>query len=169
MTVLTDSTGQDLPPAESPSDQLLRAYGDALFLSMRSPRHATVPVADLRRALEPPLILGQYRIFRFDGVPRGMFTWALLSPKAEAAYVRGAAFEASDWRSGQRLWLIDLIAPYRGLTASMVRWIMERGNFTEREFLFRRVTDGNRTRKIVHIDFHRPEGKAKILGDEDFD
>lgn len=168
MTVLTDSKGLALPPEETPSDAALSALGDAFFLAGRSPRHAGMPVHALRAALEAPILLGQYKVFRFDDVPRGVITWARMSPEAEGRYVRGEPFQTGDWQSGDRLWLIDLIAPYKGLTASMVRWVMIRGNFTSREFLFRRVVGNRQTRKIVHIDFDRPEGKAKLLTPESF-
>lgn len=168
MTELTDSSGKALPPEETPSPGALQAMGDALFLAARSPRHAAMSVAMLRAAFEAPILLGQYKVFRFDDVPRGMFTWARMSPEAERRYVRGEPFQPGDWQSGDRLWLIDLIAPYKGLTAGMVRWVMIRGNFTEREFMFRRVVGERQTRKVVHIDFDRPAGKAKILAPESF-
>ncbi len=38
--------------------------------------------------------------------------------ETERKYVSGALLNPEDWRSGGRLWLIDIIAPYRGLTAS---------------------------------------------------
>ncbi|MEM9476599.1 MAG: toxin-activating lysine-acyltransferase [Pseudomonadota bacterium] len=168
MTGLTDSTGKALPPEESPSEKALHAMGDALFLATRSPRHREMSVGMLRAALEPPILLEQYKVFRFDDVPRGMITWARLSPEAERRYVQGEPFQPDDWASGDRLWLIDLIAPYAGLTPGIVRWVMVRGNFTDREFLFRRVVGDRQTRKIVHIDFDRPAGKAKILAPESF-
>lgn len=166
--MLRDSKGRELPRSETPDDATLRAYGDAIFLAMRSPRHAPTTVAALRAALEPPLVLGQYRIFRFDGVPRAVITWGWFSPEVEKRYVAGEALNPEDWRSGDRLWLVDMIAPYRGLATSLGRWIMTPGNFAEREFLFRRVRDGNRTRKILHVRLDRPHDKAEILSDLDF-
>jgi len=168
MTGLRDSAGRMLPASETPDDTTLRAYGDAVFLAMRSPRHAGTTVAALRAAFEPPLVLGQYRIFRFDGIPRAMITWGWFSPAVEKTYVGGGVLDPEDWRSGDRLWLVDMIAPYRGLTASLGRWIMVPGNFAEREFWFRRVRDGNRTRKILHVRLDRPTGKARILTEADF-
>jgi cytolysin-activating lysine-acyltransferase len=168
VTVLTDTTGRTLPVSESPSQDTLRLYGDTLFLAMRSPRHAHLPLSQLRGAFEPPLILGQIRVFRFDEVPRGLFTWAWFSPDAERRYVTGQALTPEDWRSGEHLWLIDLIAPYRGLTSSMVRWVMTPGNFADREFHFRRVTQGNRTRRIVRIRLDRPDDKADVMTEDAF-
>ncbi len=168
MTGLLDSAGRELPPSEAPDDKTLRAYGDAVFLAMRSQRHAVTTVAALRASFEPPLVLGQYRVFRFDGVPRAMITWGWFSREVEKTYVGGGLLRSEDWRSGDHLWLVDLVAPYRGLTSSLVRWIMTPGNFAEREYWFRRVRDGNRTRKIVHVRVDRTTDKARILTEADF-
>lgn len=164
---LTDAKGAVLPAAEAPSEALLRAYGDMAFLAFRSPRHRAMAVADLRRYLEPPLTLGQFRLFRFDGVPRGMYTWAWLTDDAERRLIGGEGLSPEDWGAGDRLWIVDLIAPYRGLTASMVRWLMVPGHFTERSFLYRRVDGANRTRRIVHIDFCRAR-LAKVMDEARF-
>lgn len=168
VNVRTDTAGRTLPVSETPSPDTLRLYGDVFFVALRSPRHAGHSLAALRPAFEPPLILGQVRVFRFDDVPRGFFTWAWLSPEAERKLVTGGQLSPEDWRSGDRLWIVDLVAPYRGLTKGIVRWIMEPGNFAEREFHFRRVSEGNRTRRIVRIDFSRPDDKATILTEADF-
>ncbi|GGH31558.1 cytolysin-activating lysine-acyltransferase [Cribrihabitans marinus] len=153
---------------EFPSGAKLRVYGDTLFLAWRSAHHQQMTIANLRSALEPPIDLGQFRIFRFDDVPRGMFTWGFLGPEAEARLVSGQTLRPEDWKSGTRMWIVDLIAPYPGMTAAMVRWIMKPGNLTDRDFLFRRVVAGNRTRRIVHIDFSRPQDKARIRPESDF-
>lgn len=167
MTAAVDSAGRPLPEIERPSEDRLRVYGDLMFLAFRSPRHAGMTTGLLRTYFEPPILLGQFRIFRFDGVPRGMFTWGHLDEAAERKLVSGAPLAPEDWNSGQRLWLIDLIAPYRGLAGGMVRWIMEPGNFTDRDFHFRRLNDRNETRRIVHIDFHR-DRLSRVMSDRDF-
>ncbi|QYX57009.1 toxin-activating lysine-acyltransferase [Roseovarius sp. SCSIO 43702] len=153
MIAARDSAGQPLPPSEMPSEEQLRIYGDLAFLAFRSGRHAKMGVATLRRFFEPPVLAGQFRIFRFDGVPRAAMTWAWLDEKAERKFLSGELLDPTDWQSGHRLWIIDLIAPYRGLTSQIVRWIMVRGNFAEREFRFQRMGTGNDVRRIVHIDF----------------
>ncbi len=153
---------------EFPSAEKLRVYGDVMFLCLRSEHHAQMSVANLRAAMEPAIETGQFRIFRFDGIPRGMFTWAFLDPEAETRLVSGQALLPGDWNSGGRLWLIDLIAPYPGMTAAMARWVMTRGNLTDGEFLFRRVKNGRETRRIVHVDFRWTDSKARMLTNADF-
>jgi len=156
-------TGPEFPDAEK-----LRVYGDVMFLTLRSAHHAAMRVDNLRAAMEPPVELGQYHIFRFDDIPRGLITWARLGADAEARFVRGEPLRAEDWRSGPNLWVIDLIAPYKGLSAGIGRWMMREGNLGARSFYFRRVTAGNTTRRIVHVDFDRDGGKARMLREEDF-
>lgn len=167
MKDLVDSSGQMLPQVEAPPPDRLRVYGDLLFLAFRSDRHARMTNATLRAWLEPPVELGQFRVFRFDDVPRGMYTWGWLSPEAERKLIRGDVLAPEDWRSGDALWIVDMIAPYRGMTRSMVRFIMTPGNFTDRKFCFRRVRHENETQRIVSIDFRRRQ-LAQILRDEDF-
>jgi len=167
MSGLVDSAGNPLPPEEAPSDKALRVYGDMAFLAFRSPRHAQMSVRVLHSYLEPPVLSGQFRVFRFDDVPRAMYTWAWLGPEAERKLIEGEPLARTDWQSGGHLWIIDLIAPYRGLTASIVRWIMQRGNFAERDFYFRRVEGDNRTRRIVHIDFDAAR-LSRVYGGAEF-
>ena len=168
MQELTDEKGLLLPPRETPSPEMLRAFGDYLFLAERSPRHRGMDIGTFSGSIVPPIMADQYKLFRFDGVPRGIFTWGLLSPDAERRYVSGEPLRPEDWRSGDHLWIVDMIAPYRGLTASIVRWIMVPGNLTKSDFRFRRIRDGKLTRRIVHIDFNRPGALSKIETDADF-
>lgn len=166
MTTLIDSTGKTLPAIESPSAEKLRVYGDFLFLAFRSDWHRQMRVANLRSAFEAPIELDQYRLFRFDDVPRAVITWAWLNADAERRYVMGELLEPEDWRSGDRLWLLDIIAPYRGLTASISRWIMEPGHLASAQFRFRRVTSDHATRRIVEVDLDNPKSKARIRSEE---
>jgi len=162
-----DRTGQTLPPGEMPSPEKLRVYGDMAFLAFRSSRHAHMPVGVLRTYLEPAVELGQYRLFRFDEVPRGMFTWGYLNAEAEEKLITGEPLAPEDWQSGDRMWIIDLIAPYKGLMQSIGRWMMEKGNVTDTRFSFRRVTGENQTRRIVQVDFSA-DRLAQVLTEETF-
>lgn len=153
---------------EFPSAEKLRLYGDFAFLAMRSAHHRQMSVANMHMAFEPPIELGQFKLFRFDGIPRGLLTWAWLGPEAERRLVSGGTLSPDDWRSGDHLWLIDVIAPYKGLIRGISRWVMEKGNLTDKDYYFRRVEAGNRTRRILHVDVRRKTGKARILRESDF-
>ncbi len=155
------------PQQEYPSADKLRVYGDFAFLAMRSAHHSDMGLGQFRRAIEPAVEQGQFRIWRFDEVPRAAITWAWLSQDAERAFVRDRRLDPNAWRSGNRLWLIELIAPYPGLAAQIARWAMVPGQFAERSFTFLRVREGDALRRIVEIDFERPS-KARIMSAESF-
>lgn len=163
----TDCNSIALPPIEMPSEDKLRVYGDMLFLAFRSQRHSQMSISTLRTYFQPAVELGQFRVFRFDGVPRGMYTWAFLTPESERKLIAGEPLDHAEWCAGERLWIMDIIAPYRGLTQSIVRWIMKPGNFTDDAFLFRRVSGVNDTRRIVHIDFHA-DRLSRVMDDKQF-
>lgn len=167
MKDMVDTNGLTLPGIECPDTEQLRAYGDVLFLAFRSARHSQMAVGQLRHYFEPALRLGQFRIFRFDGVARGMFTWGWLSEDAERRLILGETLQPEDWNSGKRLWIIDIIAPYQGLTHSMVRWIMQPGHFTDGRFFFRRIDGSNQTRRIVCVDMYG-ERLAKVYSESAF-
>lgn len=152
---------------EFPTPETLRVYGDVLFLATRSPRHRAMSVANLREAIEPPILLGQYHIFRFDGIPRGLITWGLLDRDAEETYVEGGPLGVHDWRSGDNLWIVDIMSPYRGLIAGMSRWIMTPGNLARSRFSFRRVEGERQTRRIVRVDLEAPR-KAQVMTEAQF-
>ncbi len=164
-----DAAGRTLPPIEMPDAARLRVYGDFLFLAFRSPRHRAMTLNALRLAFEPPILTGQYNIFRFDDVPRGLLIWAKLGPEAERRYLEEGYLLPEDWNSGNRLWIVDIIAPYRGLMPSIARWVMKPGNFTDEPFRYRRVVGDRVTRKIVLIDKTKPgREKARFFDVEDY-
>ena len=48
-----------------------------------------------------------------DGKIIAYASWAFLSPEAEAKYVKDTnSLDVVDWTSGDRIWLVDVIAPY---------------------------------------------------------
>jgi cytolysin-activating lysine-acyltransferase len=101
------------------------------------------------------------------GRPAGFPDLGTVLPAAERKLITGEPLNPEDWNSGDRLWIVDMVAPYRGLASGIVRWIMQPGNVAEREFLFRRVSDDNRTRRILSIDFDRP-GLKRLYSEEEF-
>ena len=165
MTQPTDSKGRTLPPTEMPDAERLRIYGDAFFLAMRSPRHLAMSGAEMRTYIEPAIQLGYFRVFRAQGVPRAMLTWAHLGDTAERKLLTGEPLAPADWNSGTRRWVMDIMAPYGGMMRGVGRWLMVPGNFSDREFYFRRVGKGNDTRRIVHVDMNADRKSRIMTGD----
>lgn len=88
-------------------------FGAMTYLASLVPFHRDKPLARAQFYLEPPLRLGQYRMFRSNGFPRAFITWAGLSPEAEMAFaVDHQPLAPEDWTSGSSVWLIDFVAPF---------------------------------------------------------
>ena len=95
--------GQPVPP-----DAVL---GHVVWLMMNMPVYRHVFLSDLEWMVMPPILLGQYRIFRAAGRVVGFAAWAYLSETAEARLQEPAPRLApADWKSGARLWLVNIFA-----------------------------------------------------------
>jgi len=95
-----------------PHDKLAD-YGAMTFMAGLTNYHRTQPLARAMHYFEPPLRLGQYKMFRSNGYPRAFITWAGLSPQAEASFaVDHLPLEPEDWTSGSSVWLVDFVAPF---------------------------------------------------------
>lgn len=99
------------PPQPGPVEVL----GQVSWLMMQSPAHKHLFFADAEWLVLPPVKLRQFRIFRKNNMPIAYASWARLTEEAEARVSAGQIrLKPSDWNAGDRLWLIDLIAPFGG-------------------------------------------------------
>ncbi|MBV9984568.1 toxin-activating lysine-acyltransferase [Bradyrhizobium sp.] len=98
------------PPRNPAPDAVL---GQVVWLMMNMPQYRHVFLADLEWMVLPPILLSQYRLFRAGDHVVAFAAWAYLSEDAEAR-LQGPnpRLAPSDWKSGDRLWLIDLHAPF---------------------------------------------------------
>lgn len=94
--------------------------GEIVSLMIRSPAHRHLFLADLEWLVAPPLMLGQFRLYRRDKAPVAYVSWALLTEEAERRVINGAwRLTPGDWKAGDRVWVVDVVAPYGGLDAIM--------------------------------------------------
>ena len=101
-----------VPPAAS------EILGHVAWLMINSPTHKHLFLADMEWLVLPPVLLKQFRIFRRRRVPVAYVSWAFLNDEA-AVRLRGGArrLRPGDWKSGEDLWLIDVVAPFGGAEA----------------------------------------------------
>lgn len=160
----TASQTKDIKP-EFPSADAISAYGALCFLYMRSPRHAEWSVRQLRRIVQPPIDLMQARIFYYDGVPRAACTWAHLDEETERQVMAGKPLTPAQWRSGPKLWLMEIIAPYeQGTGASAFRAFMD--NIPEKieSFRYMRLNESGEIKRIIESTrLHDRSWGAKTL------
>jgi cytolysin-activating lysine-acyltransferase len=85
----------------------------AILLMERSPLHRRWMVADLVRLIYPPTHLGQVVVVTdARGRLAGFGTIGLFSQEAAEGYRMGVRpIQPQDWRSGDELWLVDVVAP----------------------------------------------------------
>ena len=106
----------------------IEAIGKIVWLMGQSKAHQAHDVADLHRVVLPPVAFQQYRIWETEDYPVGYMSYALFNEEAEAAFISNSRFmEPEDWKSGDRLWLVDFIAPF-----GSVREIVREGRSTAR-------------------------------------
>lgn len=89
--------------------------GQVAYLFMSSPTHKHLFMTDLEWLVVPPLRLRQFRLFRRKNAPVAYASWAMLTEEAEKRLLSGVRkLQPADWNAGDRLWLIDLAAPFGG-------------------------------------------------------
>jgi cytolysin-activating lysine-acyltransferase len=124
-------------------------FGQVVWLMMNTPQFRHVFVADLEWMVLPPILLNQYRLFRADNRTVGFAAWAYLSEAAEARLQQANPRLAPvDWKGGDRLWLIDVFAPFGHQEALLaeVRDIALAGNTFK---MHRHMPDGKVTVEVV--------------------
>ncbi len=72
---------------------------------------------DVYTCLIPPVSLGQFRIwFDEEDDPIGFMTWAFMSKEVEDYFLKYDEMpeDIEAWKSGDRLWGMDFVAPFGG-------------------------------------------------------
>jgi cytolysin-activating lysine-acyltransferase len=99
--------------ARSDESEKFRDLGRLTWLWMNSPLHEDWPMNVASRSLLPPLQLDQYMIEERKGMPVAYCSWAFLNQDAEFRYIQNpSALSAADWNAGERLWIMDWVAPF---------------------------------------------------------
>ena len=120
------------------------ALGHAVWLMMKMPNYRHVFLSDLEWMLLPPILLNQYRLFNADGKTVAFAAWAYLSEAVEKRLQEAEPRLApAEWKSGDRLWLIDVFAPFGHADAALAE--LRQSAFAGKRFkMHRRNADGRR-------------------------
>jgi cytolysin-activating lysine-acyltransferase len=91
--------------------------GEMAWLLTQSPLHRAMQIGDIEWLCMPALLKRQFYLFRDGERPVGLALWAKCGPEAEAKLDRGMIepenrLTLEEWDSGDRVWLVDLIAPF---------------------------------------------------------
>lgn len=111
------------------------ALGQVVWLLSQSPLHRELKLKELEWSFMPAILNEQFRVFRMGPLPKvpgaeldfaasgftqegleqlplGVAIWAYVSEEAEAKLERGERLDGADWRSGDRLWLVEFVSPF---------------------------------------------------------
>lgn len=84
-----------------------------LMMQQNSSRHTLLSGLEWR--VMPPLVLDQAKLYMRENSPIAYVSWARLSEEAAQRYrSKPHHLTASDWQSGDQVWLVDLYAPFGG-------------------------------------------------------
>lgn len=124
--------------------------GEVVWLMTQSANHKTFFVSDLEWLAMAPILLKQFRVFYAtdkdaaggeQSKPIGVVLWASVNEEVETRLAAGnAKMRPQDWRSGDKLWVVDVIAPFGGHDAMLQD--LKSQVFKDKSFKFRAVVDG---------------------------
>lgn len=98
--------------AQFPSSAGAQLVGQIVGLLTQSQAHRHLFLADLEWLIGPPMALRQFRLFHDGKQPVAVALWASVSDEVEKELIAGRPrLRPDEWKSGDNLWLIDLVAP----------------------------------------------------------
>jgi cytolysin-activating lysine-acyltransferase len=154
--------GAPAPPTVS------HILGEMTWLLTQSPLHRGLALGDLEWLVMPALLHRQFYVFRDADRPIGLALWAKCDEAGEAKLQRGMIepenrLAPEEWVSGDRIWLVDLIAPF-ATPANRHREIMLAdliaGPLKDKPFSFH-VTDPATGARTVQTVAHDAADKLK--------
>jgi cytolysin-activating lysine-acyltransferase len=111
----------------------LPILGPALWLFARDERKKFTFIADQDWLVMPPLILDQCKLYMKDEIPWAFCTWAFVSDQVDERLSSSIPKIAPhEWKSGEHLWLIDVVAPFGG--ADEIITDLQKTNFAGKAF-----------------------------------
>lgn len=159
--------------------------GRVVWLLSQSPTHKHLKLADLEWSIMPAIVHEQFRLFSFgplpglsdvdesslmpgvsreglENMPLGVALWGLLSEAAEEKVERGERLTPEEWKSGDRLWLLELIVPFatpENKLAELMLSDLMNGPFKGRDFSLHRTDPATGRKDRIKIG-GGPEGRS---------
>lgn len=101
------------PPAPGGGPNRAELLGDIAWLMTQSAAHKHLFISDIEWLVMPPILTRQFRLVRQGAQPVAYVSWAMLNAKLEARFVEGnTRLRPSDWKSGDRAWIVDIVSPF---------------------------------------------------------
>jgi cytolysin-activating lysine-acyltransferase len=123
-TLLNEQESQDL--ATYAKEQAQRVMGKIpllgavswLMMQQVATRHTLL--SELEWRVMPALVLDQAKLYMRKNAPVAYVSWARLSDDVAKRYQQAPHhLSASDWKSGEQIWIVDLCTPFGGIQEVM--------------------------------------------------
>lgn len=94
--------------------------GAVTWLMMQQAGVRNTLLSELDWRVMPALVLEQAKLYMRETAPIAYVSWALLSDAVAQRYLDGPHhLMAADWKSGNQVWIIDLVTPFGGAAEVM--------------------------------------------------
>ena len=105
----------DQPAPAGAAKKTSEVLGEITWLMSQSALHKQLFISDLEWLVMTPMLLQQFRLFYDKDKPIGVLFWATVNEEVEARLAAGTnRMRPQDWKSGDRLWVVEAIAPFGG-------------------------------------------------------
>lgn len=157
---MSDVQGDNADAHRSAAPSNLEMLGEMCWLYSHSRIHRSWPMISLQKWLLPAVLTQQMRVYRREGRPHAFVTWAKLSREVEEAYVRNTgSLQPRDWKSGDRIWFIDLVAPFGG--TRQIAHDLKHDVFPNDVGRFLRAKEGDNTLRVFYVHGANALAKAR--------
>lgn len=103
------------PAPDGAAKKVSEVLGEIVWLMSQSPLHKQFFISDLEWFVMTPVLLQQFRLFYDNDKPIGVAFWATVSEEVEERLKVGTnRLRPQDWKSGDRLWVVEVIGPFGG-------------------------------------------------------
>ena len=152
-----------IQPGQAISDTpktVAQILGEITWLLTQSPVHRQMFLSDLEWFCMPAILLEQFRMFYGPGAatptPAAVALWASVSEETEARLQSGGVkLRPDEWKSGDRPWLIELVAPFGG--HDEILRDLSSSVFSRKPFKFHQSTPDGRRVVTTYGDAESPE------------
>jgi cytolysin-activating lysine-acyltransferase len=123
-TPLSEQESQDLATYAKEQAQRVMSkiplLGAVSWLMMQQSATRHTLLSELEWRVMPALVLDQAKLFMRDNAPVAYVSWARLSEDLAKRYQQAPHhLSASDWKSGEQIWIVDLCTPFGGMQEVM--------------------------------------------------
>jgi cytolysin-activating lysine-acyltransferase len=131
-----------------------QVLGEIVWIMSQSLTHKTMFIADLEWMVMMPIAFQQFRLFYDEEKPIGVALWAFANDDVEARlFAGGARMRPQDWKSGEKLWIVDIISPWGEVAGERLQAVMLKDLkdhvFPDRTIHMRGLVDGKVAIKTV--------------------